>query len=220
MLTWAIISQKGGQGKTTIATGLAVEATKELGKDTVVVLDTDDRQATAAFWEERRQSKDVLVVNTGLAVMPLNHKRAKDHGASLVLIDTPANSRDIATEAAALADIVLIPVVPRAFDIASVMQTVKQVKLTGKPFAVVLNQVKATGREGDDTEAVFAGQGVMVFKTRLHDRKDFSNAGAAGMCVTEFDPKSKAAAEFLALYEEVKRLSGFSAKRLRAERAA
>jgi chromosome partitioning protein len=220
MLTWAIVSQKGGQGKTSLATGLAVEAARELGEDAVVILDTDDRQATAVFWEERRQKKDVLVVNTGLAIMPLNHKRAKDHGASLVIVDTPANSRDIASEAANLADLLIVPVVPRAFDIASVMQTIKQLKLAGKPFAVVLNQVKSAGREGDETEALFVEQGVKVLKSRLHDRKDFSNAGAAGLSVSEFDPKSKAAGEFEALYAEIKRLSGFNAKQLKAERAA
>ena len=70
MHTWAIISQKGGQGKTTLATGFAVEAARDGAS--VVILDTDDRQGTASYWENARATDDVTVVNTGIAVLPLN----------------------------------------------------------------------------------------------------------------------------------------------------
>ena len=70
MHTWAIISQKGGQGKTTLATGFAVEAARD--GVAVVILDTDDRQGTASYWENARATDDVTVVNTGIAVLPLN----------------------------------------------------------------------------------------------------------------------------------------------------
>lgn len=211
MHKWAIISQKGGQGKTTLATGFAVEAARDGAA--VVILDTDDRQGTASYWEAARPTDDVTVVNTGIAVLPLNLGKAERGGADLVIIDTPANSRDIATEAARAADFVLIPVVPRAFDIASVLQTVKQIKQEGTPFAVVLSQVKHVGAEAEETAASFADMGVTVLKTRLHDRKDFSNAAALGQAPTEYDPKGKAAAELRDAFEEVKRLSGYATKR-------
>jgi len=210
MQTWAIISQKGGQGKTTLATGFAVEATREGAA--VVILDTDDRQGTASYWENARQTDDVTVVNTGIAVLPLNLAKAKKGMADLVIVDTPANSRDIATEATRAADFVLIPVVPRAFDIASVLQTVKQVKQEGTPFAVVLSMVKHTGSEAEDTMASFISMGVTVLTARLHDRKDFSNAAALGQSPTEYDGKGKAAAELRAAYAETKRLSEFAIK--------
>ena len=97
MHTWAIISQKGGQGKTTLATGFAVEAARDGAA--VVILDTDDRQGTASYWENARATDDVTVVNTGIAVLPLNLAKAEKGQADLVIIDTPANSRDLATEA-------------------------------------------------------------------------------------------------------------------------
>lgn len=216
MFVLSIISQKGGQGKTTLATGFAVEATREGAA--VVILDTDDKQGTASFWENTREAEDVTVVNTGIAVLPLNLSKAERGGADLVIIDTPANSRDVASEAARAARFVLIPVMPRAFDIASVLQTVKQVKQEGTPFAVVLSQVKHTGTEADDTAASFAEMGVRVLAARLHDRKDFSNAAALGLAPTEYDPKGKAAAELRAVFEEVKRLSDYTINK--AERGA
>ncbi len=184
-----------------------MEATREGAA--VVILDTDDRQGTASYWENARQTDDVTVVNTGIAVLPLNLAKAKKGMADLVIVDTPANSRDIATEATRAADFVLIPVVPRAFDIASVLQTVKQ---EGTPFAVVLSMVKHTGSEAEDTMASFISMGVTVLTARLHDRKDFSNAAALGQSPTEYDGKGKAAAELRAAYAETKRLSEFAIK--------
>lgn len=55
--------------------------------------------------------------------------------------------------------------------------------------------------------------GVIVLATRLHDRKDFSNAVGLGQAATEYDPKGKAAAELRAAFDEVKRLSELSGGR-------
>lgn len=215
MFVLSVISQKGGQGKTTIATGFAVEAAREGAS--VVILDTDDRQGTASYWENARQTDDITVVNTGIAVLPLNLAKAEKGEADMVIIDTPANSRDIASEAARAANFVLIPVVPKAFDIASVLQTVKQVKLEGTPFAVVLSQVKHTGTEADDTAASFKEMGVTVLSSRLHDRKDYSNAAALGLAPTEYDPRGKAAAELRGLFNEIKRLSDYTINQVKRE---
>lgn len=85
MHTWAIISQKGGQGKTTLATGFAVEVARDGAA--VVILDTDDRQGTASYWENARATDDVTVVNTGIAVLPRNLAKAEKGQADLVIID-------------------------------------------------------------------------------------------------------------------------------------
>lgn len=207
MNTWAVISQKGGQGKTTIATGFAVEASA--AGASVVILDTDDRQGTASYWENARVADDVTVVSTGIAVLPLNLGKAQKGGADLAIIDTPANSRDVATQAAEAAQFVIVPVVPRPYDIASVLQTITQMKHAGTPFAIVLSQVKHTGSEADEAAALFAEAGVTVLKARLYDRKDFSNASAFGQSPVEYDPKGKAAAEMRAVFAEVSRLASY-----------
>ena len=59
MKTLAIISQKGGVGKTTIATALAVAAEAE-GKS-VAVFDLDP-QASASFWKDTRGAATPSVV--------------------------------------------------------------------------------------------------------------------------------------------------------------
>ena len=157
MQTWAIIAQKGGQSKTTIATAFAVEAAREGAA--VVILDADDRQGSALYWSERRDSDDVMVKDSSVAGLPLHVSRGRDSGkVDLIIIDTPANSKDIAMLAAEQADFVVIPVAPRGLDVHSVLQTVKQVQQAGTPFAVILTQVPHQGGEGDEARAGFAAK--------------------------------------------------------------
>lgn len=73
MQVWAIIAQKGGQSKTTLSTGFAVEAAREGAS--VVILDADDRQGSALYWSERRDDDDVTVKDSSVAGLPLHVSR-------------------------------------------------------------------------------------------------------------------------------------------------
>src|SRR3546814_10366209 len=78
MQTWAIIAQKGGQSKTTIATAFAVEAAREGAA--VVILDADDRQGSALYWSERRDSHDVMEKHNSVAGLPPHVPRGRHSG--------------------------------------------------------------------------------------------------------------------------------------------
>jgi len=213
MQTWAIIAQKGGQSKTTIATAFAVEAACEGAA--VVILDADDRQGSALYWSERRDTDDVMVKDSSVAGLPLHVSRGRESGKlDLIIIDTPANSKDIAMLAAEQADFVVIPVAPRGLDVHSVPQTGKQVQQAGTPCAVILTQVPHQGGEGAEARAGFAAKGIAVFDSVLHFRKDFYKATPIGKTAVELEPDSKAAAELRAAYAEAKRLSGYANKPL------
>ncbi len=211
MQTWAIIAQKGGQSKTTLATGFAVEAAREGAA--VVILDADDRQGSALYWSERREGDDVTVKDSSVAGLPLHVTRGRASGKiDLIIIDTPANSKDIAMLAAEQADFVIIPVAPRGLDVHSVLQTVKQVQQAGTPFAVILTQVPHQGGEGEEARAGFAAKGIALFDSRLHFRKDYYRATPIGQTAAELEPDGKAAAELRAAYGEAKLLSGYATK--------
>ena len=187
MQVWAVIAQKGGQSKTTLSTGFAVEAAREGAA--VVILDADDRQGSALYWSERRDSDDVMVKDSSVAGLPLHVSRGRGSGKiDLIIIDTPANSKDIAMLAAEQADFVIIPVAPRGLDVHSVLQTVKQVQQAGTPFAVILTQVPHQGGEGQEAHAGFATKGVTLFDSRLHFRKDFYKATPLGKTAAETEP--------------------------------
>src|SRR3546814_6563014 len=121
MQTWASIAQKGGKSKTTSATAFAGEAAREGAA--VVIRDADDRQGSALYWSERRDTDDVMVKDSSVAGLPLHVSRGRDSGkVDLIIIDTPANSKDIAMLAAEQADFVVIPVAPRGLNVPSVLQ--------------------------------------------------------------------------------------------------
>lgn len=213
MQVWAVIAQKGGQSKTTLSTGFAVEAAREGAS--VVILDADDRQGSALYWSERRDSDDVMVKDSSVAGLPLHISRGRGSGKiDLIIIDTPANSKDIAMLAAEQADFVIIPVAPRGLDVHSVLQTIKQVQQAGTPFAVILTQVPHQGGEGQEAHAGFSAKSVTMFDSRLYFRKDFYKATPLGKTAAETEPDSKAAAELRSAYEEAKRLSGYATKQV------
>ena len=90
MYVIAIIGQKGGTGKTTVAVALAVQAAK-VGQ-TVIVIDTDP-QANAANWKDRRKADDMVVLATPAARLAPTLEAARKSGADLAIIDTPRQKR-------------------------------------------------------------------------------------------------------------------------------
>ena len=131
MKVLSILSQKGGVGKTTLATCLVVEAQND-GKS-VAIVDLDP-QATATFWRDVRR-KDAPAVTS---IQPVRLRAviaaAKEAGTDLVIIDSAAVQREIAYEAAAQSDFVLIPTKPAVFDTMSMTQTQDAVRQHNMPF--------------------------------------------------------------------------------------
>lgn len=200
MKTLSIISQKGGVGKTTLATALAVEAGLS-GKKTVV-FDLDP-QASASFWKDTRQ--DDLVAMTAIPAARLGHvlKAAGDAGCDLAIIDTPPFSKDIAYEAAQHADFVLLPSRPAVLDVMAMSKTVELVRHYDKPFAAILTFCPPQGKEVEDTLEVIRQLGAEICPVRIGNRIAYSRAQQTGRAAQEIEPDGKAATEIRELYAYV-----------------
>lgn len=109
MLTLAVISQKGGAGRTTLALNLAVAA--HLEGETALVVDLDP-QASAAAWHDSRGRDGPLVVSAQAMRLEEVLALAVEHGAAVAMIDTAPHSEAAALAAARAADLVLIPCRP------------------------------------------------------------------------------------------------------------
>jgi chromosome partitioning protein len=112
MYTIAMIGQKGGGGKTTTGTGLAVQAAQSGLASLIIDLDP---QANAANWKDRREAENPAVVSAQVSRLKPTLDAARQHGAEFVVIDTPAKSDSAAIQAARAANLVLIPVWPQIY---------------------------------------------------------------------------------------------------------
>src|SRR5581483_1556944 len=110
----AIVSQKGGAGKTTLAVHLATAAAA--AGHTAAIIDLDP-QATAASWGDRRAAAVPEVISGQAARLPALMKAAGDNGADFLILDTAPNADQTASLAARAADLVLIPCRAAAFDL-------------------------------------------------------------------------------------------------------
>ncbi|MEL7218656.1 MAG: ParA family protein, partial [Pseudomonadota bacterium] len=134
----AIVSQKGGSGKTTLAVNLGTRAA-QAGHESCVI-DTDP-QATAAAWSDWRGDYLPVVVTSPPARLGRTIDSATKNGVDFIVIDTPPHADAAAREAIKAADIVLVPTKPRAFDLHALEPIADLVEFAKKPAFVVLNGV-------------------------------------------------------------------------------
>lgn len=202
MKTIAIISQKGGAGKTTIAIHLAVAA-ERLGMKTAL-FDLDP-QASASSWSDKRQSPSPAVVSAQAARLPGLLEQAAAQSANLVIIDSAPNADAASLAAARAADLILIPCRPAAFDLNAIGTTLNLAAVAGKPAYVVLNAVPPHGKVGEEARDALHAGGVEVAPPLLRHLVAFSHAVNDGRTAQELDAKSKAAKEIDALFAWVKK---------------
>lgn len=206
MKTVAVVSQKGGAGKTTLSTELAVAAVRA-GYRTVV-LDLDP-QASAGVWGDDRGGEPPQVLGVQAPRLGVVLAQAAEQGAELVLVDTAPHADSIALAAARAADLVLIPCKPSPRDAKAIGASLAAVgDLAGKPCHVVVNEARAGTAMTRMMVRALEEAGVRVCPHRLGDRIAFVNALVTGRTAVEWEPDGKAAAEVLALWRWLRRELG------------
>lgn len=135
--TVAVIALKGGSGKTTIATHLALAAHLR-GVDTLVA-DIDPQRSAQNVLSARTQIGPTVIASSGAQLMAAQFA-AVGLRKSLFIVDTPAGVLEDVTEAIVLADFCVMVVRPTLLDIAGLARTLLLVRRLGKPSTVVVNQ--------------------------------------------------------------------------------
>lgn len=207
MHTLAILCQKGGVGKTTLAFHLGVESFLK-GKSTII-FNTDSQGSITKLADLRSShSEEPEVVDTFVRNLGRQLSQVEEAGASLAVIDTPPHSQADSAEVAKVADFILIPCRPGLLDVDAVKLTADIVHLSKKPAAVVFNFVKPR-RPSDIREAseAIASFGLETAPVYLSDRVAFSDGLVEGKVACEHEPHGKAA-------KEMQRLSKWVFKRL------
>lgn len=206
MRIWAFVSQKGGAGKSTLSTQIAVYAS-QCGEK-VIILDMDP-QASSNAWHEVRgagSTPSVIVCLPGKLGPALTAIR--DSGAfTLVIIDTPPHSDKTAVEAIKHTDLIVCPTRPSMMDIRALSDTDKLLDLsdTKDRALAVINCIHPAGaaKSYAKTCAGIEAYGIRVAATYICDRVAFVHATDSGKGVTETAAKSEAANEVQRLWAEL-----------------
>jgi chromosome partitioning protein len=200
MKTIAIVSRKGGSGKTTLAVHVAVAAF--LNKKQTAIIDLDP-QASASGWGDSREDESPAVVSAQASRLTHVLEAAAENGAEIIIIDTSPHSETAALAAIRAADLILIPCRPAIFDLRAISDTIDLVKMAKKSAFVILNAVPPKGSLGEEAQTAISQHDVEICPFKLTQRMAFVHAVTAGLSVQEYEPGSKAADEIKSLYKWV-----------------
>lgn len=192
MKTIALLSQKGGSGKTTLSLNLAIAANAR--GLSVVVIDLDPQQS-AARWARLRKADTPVIISGHAPNLPTLLDQAKAAGADLAIIDTAPKSESASLVAAKAADLLLIPCQPSSLDLDAVADTVNIAKLAAKPALFVLNGCKAGSSLTDMAAEALTEYRLPLAPQRIGSRVAFVKSLAEGKGVVEFEPSGQSARE-------------------------
>lgn len=218
MRTIAFVTQKGGSGKSTIASSLAVAAL-EAG-ERVLILDMDPQQSLMR-WSRTRGENDIPVESVSPGRLAGTLAALEKAGITLCLIDTAGTDSPATLAVMKAADFCVIPARPNVFDLWASEQTRKILKELRKDYAFLLNQcppAQQSARVNEGAETLEAMGGLLV--PLIASRVDYQEAARHGFGVTELNPSGHAADEMRKLFACVKRRMSRSKTSGSAKRAA
>jgi chromosome partitioning protein len=190
----ALIAQKGGVGKTTVAVNLAVACGPK-----AALFDLDP-QESAVIWADRRKVDAPHVEFLTERRLPDGLKAAEQQGFTLAIIDTPPAAGPQAFTAAQYADLVLIPCRPSLVDLDAIRRTAQLIKSAGITAYVVFNAAPPGATTLlEDARAIVEETGLAISPVVLRERSAYRAAWPLGKGVSETEPRGKAAEEIATL---------------------
>jgi len=201
-----VAHQKGGVGKSTIATNLAVEMK-------LPIIDLDSQHSCYLFSllreEEHGKSLKVFTPETSEEIEEILKKLSS----SKVVVDSGGYDNDLNRFALLISDVVLTPVSPSQIEVfgllkfAEIVKEAKKYNSSLEVYVVINNADPRSSRENRKLQQfIEENSDFELLKTKLHRRADYRRAYSEGLSVCEYNPRGKACKEIKTLIAELSTL--------------
>jgi chromosome partitioning protein len=207
MPTIAVVNQKGGAGKSTIAVHLARWLQRQ--KKSILLVDADGQRTSSIWLESLEHEIPFRVLQDPNELLDQLPKLSEEY--EWLLVDGPATLSETTRALLLWADLALIPCQPAGVDLASASDTVRLVRQAqairgGLPKAVLfLNKaIKGTKLKDEAFTVLQQVQDVKLLATIVHQRQVITDSFGQGATVFDMTgtPSGTARRELESLFKQ------------------
>ncbi len=198
----AVVQQKGGSGKTTLAVNLAVSCLRR--GLTVALLDTDPQSSLGRWFMARRErlGEAGMEFSTSSAWGVSYECEKLKRSADIVIVDTPPKVDADLRPALREADLILVPVASSHVDLWATEGVLDLAARERKSAWLVLNRVRSGTRLAEDVARAAADMTAELATARLANRVVYAETLGQGLGAEEAGAKG-VRAEVATLTDEV-----------------
>jgi chromosome partitioning protein len=215
MISIAIVNTKGGVGKTTLTSALAVRAAQE--SERVALVDMDPQKSLVGWWHRRGRTENPRIFEGGATAADAIEALYLD-GWDWCFLDGPPAFLAVVQECIAAADFTLIPVKPSMVDLLATQDAVSLARDAGAAFMCVFNDVGAREKPVETARAALFRAKVPIANTQIVHRVSHITSMTVGKSAAEVNSgrDTNARDEIERLWQEVK-AAAIKAGRTRAK---
>jgi chromosome partitioning protein len=204
-----VATMKGGSGKSTVASCLAVYWHLRGRRPTLI--DADPQRSIMRLAARERRLGGVSIIEDATENAAKTAQRIAS-GGGLVIIDTPGFRSKTTLECLTAADFLLVPVKPSPFDVDRMMDTLSF--LTDRPngrqplFRCLLTQTTRDSVIARHVRSELTEAGLPVLQSEMNNRVGYPEASLWGATPSLISWKGPAAKEIAAIADELDQVLG------------